>query len=141
MSETEIADKEEQAFIDEQSEFEDLGLKIGTPEEVFWTDAKRKLENSILQYTESLKGDKLMLDLAASIFSRSSLALSITGVVSNLAPTSLTGVVISSPTFLTSCLFSSSTFLFSSSIIFTPFQINPSHESPYLIPSKAKGPV
>ncbi|KKN18389.1 hypothetical protein LCGC14_0956400 [marine sediment metagenome] len=45
---------------------EDLGIKIGTPEEVFWTDAKRKLENSILMYTESLKGDKLMLDLANS---------------------------------------------------------------------------
>ena len=42
----------------------DLGIKIGSKEEVFWTDAKMKLENSILQYTESLKGDKLMLDLA-----------------------------------------------------------------------------
>lgn len=42
----------------------DLGVKIGTPAEVFWTDAQRKLENSILQYTESLKGDKLMLELA-----------------------------------------------------------------------------
>ena len=42
----------------------DLGIKIGSKEEVFWTDAKRKLENSILQYTESLMGDKLMLDLA-----------------------------------------------------------------------------
>lgn len=43
---------------------EDLGLKIGTKEEVFWTDAQRKLENSILQYTESLIGDKAMLELA-----------------------------------------------------------------------------
>lgn len=39
-------------------------VKIGTKEEVFWTDAKMKLENSILQYTESLQGDKLMLELA-----------------------------------------------------------------------------
>ena len=43
---------------------EDLGIKIGSKEEVFWTDAKMKLENSILQYTESLQGDKLMLELA-----------------------------------------------------------------------------
>ena len=43
---------------------EDLGIKIGSKEEVFWTDAKRKLENSILQYTESLIGDKIMLKLA-----------------------------------------------------------------------------
>ena len=42
----------------------DLGIKIGSKEEVFWTDAKIKLENSILQYTESLQGDKLMLELA-----------------------------------------------------------------------------
>ena len=42
----------------------DLGIKIGSKEEVFWTDAKRKLENSIIQYTESLIGDKLMLELA-----------------------------------------------------------------------------
>lgn len=42
----------------------DLGIKIGSKEEVFWTDLKRKLEISIVQYTESLIGDKLMLDLA-----------------------------------------------------------------------------
>ena len=42
----------------------DLGIKIGSKEEVFWTDAKTKLENSIMQYTESLIGDKLMLALA-----------------------------------------------------------------------------
>ena len=42
----------------------DLGIKIGSKEEVFWTDAQRKLENSIMQYTESLIGDKLMLELA-----------------------------------------------------------------------------
>ena len=43
---------------------EDLGIKIGSKEEIFWTDAQRKLENSIMQYTESLQGDKLMLELA-----------------------------------------------------------------------------
>ena len=42
----------------------DLGIKIGSKEEVFWTDAKRRLENSILQYTASLIGDKAMLKLA-----------------------------------------------------------------------------
>ncbi len=42
----------------------DLGIKIGSKEEVFWTDAKRKLENSIMTYTESLIADKIMLDLA-----------------------------------------------------------------------------
>jgi len=43
---------------------EDLGIKIGTKEEVFWTDAKTKLENNIMMYTESLIGDKIMLELA-----------------------------------------------------------------------------
>lgn len=42
----------------------DLGIKIESKEYAFWKDAKFKLENSILQYTESLKGDKLMLELA-----------------------------------------------------------------------------
>ena len=42
----------------------DLGIKIGSKEEVFWTDAKRRLENSILQYTESLIGDKALLKIA-----------------------------------------------------------------------------
>ena len=39
-------------------------VKIGSKEEVFWTTAKNRLEESILQYTESLKGDRLMLELA-----------------------------------------------------------------------------
>lgn len=42
----------------------DLGIKIGSKAEVFWTTAKYKLEESILQYEESLIGDKLMLELA-----------------------------------------------------------------------------
>ena len=42
----------------------DLGIKIGRKEEVFWTDVKRKMEESILMYTESLMGEKLMLELA-----------------------------------------------------------------------------
>ena len=42
----------------------DLGIKIGSKEEVFWTDIKRKMEESILMYTESLMGEKLMLELA-----------------------------------------------------------------------------
>ena len=43
---------------------EDLGIKIGSKAEVFWTTAKHKLENSIMEYEESLIGDKLMLKLA-----------------------------------------------------------------------------
>ncbi len=39
-------------------------VKIGTKEEIFWTTAKNRLEESILQYTESLQGDRLMLELA-----------------------------------------------------------------------------
>ena len=50
--------------MDEMKVPKDLGLKIGSKEEVFWTDAERKLETSIMQYTESLIGDKIMLKLA-----------------------------------------------------------------------------
>ena len=39
-------------------------VKIESKEFAFWTDAKFKLENSILQYTESLIGDKAMLEIA-----------------------------------------------------------------------------
>ena len=42
----------------------DLGIKIGSKEEVFWTTAKNRLEESIVQYTESLIGEKIMLELA-----------------------------------------------------------------------------
>ncbi len=42
----------------------DLGIKIGSNEEVFWTAVKDKMEDSILNYTESLMGEKLMLELA-----------------------------------------------------------------------------
>ncbi len=42
----------------------DLGIKIGSKEEAFWTDIKMKMEASILMYTESLIGEKLMLELA-----------------------------------------------------------------------------
>ena len=42
----------------------DLDIKIGTKEEVFWTTARFKLENNIMEYEESLIGDKLMLELA-----------------------------------------------------------------------------
>ncbi len=43
---------------------EDLGIKIESKEYAFWEAAKFKLEESIMQYTESLQGDKLMLELA-----------------------------------------------------------------------------
>ena len=42
----------------------DLGIKIESKEYAFWDAARRKLEESILQYTESLIGDKEMLNLA-----------------------------------------------------------------------------
>ena len=42
----------------------DLGIKIGSKAEVFWTTARFKLENNIMEYEESLIGDKLMLELA-----------------------------------------------------------------------------
>lgn len=42
----------------------DLGIKIGTKEEVFWTDAKDKLENRIMTMTETVLADKVQLKLA-----------------------------------------------------------------------------
>ena len=39
-------------------------VKMGTPAQVFWQDAETKLENSIMQYEESLIGDKAMLEIA-----------------------------------------------------------------------------
>ena len=48
----------------EKDEKIDLGLKIGSTAEVFWTDVKRKMEESILMYTESLIGEKVILKLA-----------------------------------------------------------------------------
>ena len=53
---TDLTDKEMKAAL--------KSVKIGSKEEVFWTDAKRKLEDSILQYTDSLIGDKAMLEIA-----------------------------------------------------------------------------
>ena len=42
----------------------DLGIKIESKEYAFWEAIKYKMESSILQYTESLMGEKLMLELA-----------------------------------------------------------------------------
>lgn len=42
----------------------DLGIVIESKEYAFWKDVKIKMESSILQYTESLIGEKLMLELA-----------------------------------------------------------------------------
>lgn len=42
----------------------DLGLKLGTKIEVFWTTIKEKLEESILSAEEGVEADKLVLELA-----------------------------------------------------------------------------
>jgi len=39
-------------------EVEDLGIKIGTPEEKFWTDTKKKSEEEILQCKRMIEIDK-----------------------------------------------------------------------------------
>ena len=39
-------------------------VKIESKEFAFWTTAKHRLEESVLQYTESLQGDRLMLEFA-----------------------------------------------------------------------------
>ena len=41
-----------------------MGIKMGNKKEIFWTTARDKLEESILQYEESLIADKEMLILA-----------------------------------------------------------------------------
>ncbi len=46
------------------SEPEDLGLKIGSKEEVFWENIKLKLEMNILNAEQSLMADKEVLKLA-----------------------------------------------------------------------------
>ena len=39
-------------------------VKIGTPAQVFWTDAERKLEDSIMTYEESLLSERAVLKIA-----------------------------------------------------------------------------
>jgi len=40
---------------------EDLGIKIGTPEEAFWTDVKKKTEQEISTLEKLLKFNKAIL--------------------------------------------------------------------------------
>jgi hypothetical protein len=49
---------------EEYKEPKDLGVKIGTKAEAFWQDTLRRLDVSILQYEESLIGEKVMRELA-----------------------------------------------------------------------------
>jgi len=42
----------------------DLGIKIGTPEEVFWTDVKKKCETLIEQCRHEVLIQKHILELA-----------------------------------------------------------------------------
>lgn len=48
---------------------QDLGIKIGTPVEVWWTDVKRKCEKALIDGVEAMKADKHMLELADKIIS------------------------------------------------------------------------
>jgi hypothetical protein len=43
---------------------EDLQIKVGTQEEVYWTDVKEKCEESIFQKKNSIEMDKKCLKLA-----------------------------------------------------------------------------
>jgi len=43
---------------------EDLGLKIGTHEEVFWTDIKKKMEEGIKNAEHEIEINKHVLKLA-----------------------------------------------------------------------------
>lgn len=45
----------------------DLGIKIGTKKEAWWTNIKRKCEESILNNTETIIADKHLLFLANKI--------------------------------------------------------------------------
>lgn len=46
---------------------EDLGIKIGTLREVWWTDVKNKCEKAILDSREAILADEHMLILANQI--------------------------------------------------------------------------
>lgn len=43
---------------------EDLGVKIGTPEEKFWTDTKKKSEEEILQCKRVIELDQEIIKYA-----------------------------------------------------------------------------
>ena len=43
----------------------DLGIKIGSPEEIFWTDVKTKAKQSILDNERSMIINKAIVDLAS----------------------------------------------------------------------------
>ena len=40
---------------------EDLGIKIGTPEEVYWTDAKKKCEEDIINAKHAIEISEMLL--------------------------------------------------------------------------------
>ena len=45
----------------------DLGIKIGTPEEVFWTDIKKKSEEAILSCEREMIIQSRLIELAIEI--------------------------------------------------------------------------
>lgn len=54
----------------ENKEPEDLGIKLGTPREVWWTDVKKRCEKAILDGKEAMIADKHMLKLAEKIIAQ-----------------------------------------------------------------------
>ena len=46
-------------------EDEELGIKIGTPDEAFWTDIKEKTERDIEILRKQLKYDEAVLEMCA----------------------------------------------------------------------------
>ncbi len=42
----------------------DLGIKIGTPEEVFWTDLKKKLEEDVKNFGRQIDVNLIVIEYA-----------------------------------------------------------------------------
>tara|TARA_R100001480_G_scaffold29257_1_gene39774 strand:- start:1465 stop:1683 length:219 start_codon:yes stop_codon:yes gene_type:complete len=61
MSQEKKNDDKEILFDEEEQE--DLGVKIGSKEEVFWTDAKRRIDEDIFQAERVIQMNKHLLIL------------------------------------------------------------------------------
>lgn len=46
------------------TEKKDLGIKVGTKKQVWWTTIKDKIEENILNSEESIKADRAVLEVA-----------------------------------------------------------------------------
>jgi hypothetical protein len=49
---------------------EDLGIKIGSKEEKFWTDIKYRCEEAIFNAKQTIKGDEVMLKFAEEMIEK-----------------------------------------------------------------------